>query len=202
MNAKGHLSSKPKPWSPLAPDATALNQVQSTFECASGCRVRQSWGYHLCWNEPSVFALMLRRPARAFHLFAPPDTGTPSSCVNEILYLIKLRAACDSTQRVMDMTEAFRLSLEPFVPLPAPNKGPSTVQQRQSRVFLVAIQHFLFVYIQFFFLHSTDSGPRSARSGALLLQSLVGSSNVESQNPPPPTIAPSHPRADRLSTQK
>ena len=111
MNAKGHLSSRPKPWSPLAPDATALNQVQSTFECASGCRVRQSWGYHLCWNEPSVFALMLRRPARAFHLFAPPDTGTPSSCVNEILYLIKLRAACDSTHRVRDMTKAFRLSL-------------------------------------------------------------------------------------------
>jgi hypothetical protein len=40
MKAKGHPS-KPKQWSPFAPDATALNHVQSTLACASGYRVRQ-----------------------------------------------------------------------------------------------------------------------------------------------------------------
>jgi hypothetical protein len=57
MNAKGPLSAKPKPLSLFAPDAATLNHVQSTLACASGYRVRQSRGYHPCWNEPSVLAL-------------------------------------------------------------------------------------------------------------------------------------------------
>jgi hypothetical protein len=38
-------------------NAAALNHVQSTHACASGYRVRQSRGCHLCWNDPSVLPL-------------------------------------------------------------------------------------------------------------------------------------------------
>jgi hypothetical protein len=59
---------------PRSLEAARHQPRPSTHACASGSRVRQSRGHHFCWNEPSVFALKIRRPARAFDLHAHPGT--------------------------------------------------------------------------------------------------------------------------------
>ena len=53
MNEREGLSLfKTQAWLPFAPDAVAINHVQSTLACASGYRVHQSRGYHPCSSSP------------------------------------------------------------------------------------------------------------------------------------------------------